>query len=342
MYRIVAATLLVFCLQSLDCLQSHGAETYTAVGAQAHAQHTVCAPTTNVACRPCCHCRTSKVPDPHCALCRWLSERVSCKQPLQRTKNQFFQLWETEAAWIGGDDDLQYTEINTMLRVGVPLNAARDSILAFQPGLRTFSLNGPSIVDVPEQLYDAQLSIMWRKTFSERWQTNVWLQPKIRSDFETSEDNFFFSGGAFAKYTWIPQKLDVYFGALFLDRDDISFLPGFGLIWSPTPDWRYELLLPRPKIAKRIARCGDCQETWAYLSGQLGGGSFAVTRDTGEADKVTLRDLRLFLGMETVRPGGGGKFVEVGYVFNRGIEYKNNEEEYEFGDALMLRGGIRF
>ena len=133
----------------------------------------------------------------------------------------------------------------------------------------------------------------------------------------------------------------MYFGALYLDRDDVNFLPGFGLIWKPTPDWRYELLLPRPRITKRLSRSGDF-EKWAYLSGQLGGGSFAVTRDTGEADKLTLSDLRLFLGIEGVRKGGAGRFLEVGYVFNRSIEYSNNDEEFDFGDALMLRGGIRF
>ena len=36
------------------------------------------------------------------------------------------------------------------------------------------------------------------------------------------------------------------------------------------------------------------------------------------------------------------RLVEVGYVFNRGIEYRNNEDEYDFGDAVLLRGGIRF
>lgn len=320
MFRLIAATLITIC-----CLTA-------CVTGQSNCQSQV----------GCCRFATVTNNSPcRCQQCQWWKQIISCKEPLKRTKDTFFQLWETEAAWIGGDDELQVTEINTLLRVGIPLNAERDSILALQPGLRTFSLNGPEIVDVPEQLYDAQLSIIWRKTYSDRWQTNVWLQPKIRSDFETDEDNFFFSGGAFARYKW-SSRLDVYFGALYLDRDDVSFLPGFGLIWKPTPDWRYELLLPRPKIAKRLARCGDCKEKWAYLSGQLGGGSFAVTRDTGEADKVTLKDLRLFCGIETVRPGGAGKFVEVGYVFNRGIEYKNNEEEYDFGDVVMLRGGIRF
>ena len=234
------------------------------------------------------------------------------------------------------------SEVNTMLRVAVPLDGTTDNILAFQPGLRTYFLDGPSVVDVPSTLYDAQLSMVWRKKYSDRWQSNVWLQPKIRSDFETSKDSFFFSGGAYAKYTWTPNVFDLYLGAFFLDRDDVSVLPAVGFVWTPTPDIRYELLLPRPKIAKRLTRIGDCKETWAYLSGQLGGGSFAVQRASGAEDKVTIRDLRLFVGWESVRPGGAGKFVEAGYVFNRGVEYARNDEEYEFGDSLMLRAGMRF
>ena len=263
-------------------------------------------------------------------------------EPLDRYKKTFFQLSETEAAWIGTDSDLRVTEVNSFLRVAVPLDDTFDNILAFQPGFRSYFLDGPTVVDVPEALYDAQLSIVWRKTYSERWQTNVWLQPKVRSDFETSDDIFFFSGGAYARYTYRPNYLDFYIGAFYLDRDDISVLPAVGFVWTPTPDWRFEALLPRPKIARRIQRLGNSQEKWLYLSGQLGGGSFGVLRANGENDKLTLRDLRLFLGLETVRPGGGGLYAEVGYVFNRGIEYSNNDEVFEFDDALMLRAGIRY
>lgn len=262
--------------------------------------------------------------------------------PLDRYKQSFFQLWETEAAWIGTDSELASMEVNTFLRVAIPLDGTPDNVIALQPGLRTYFLDGPTIVDVPSTLYDAQLSIVWRKKFSERWQTNVWLQPKIRSDFRTDDDAFFFSGGAYAKYVWTPNVFDLYLGAFYLDRDDVSVLPAVGFVWTPTPDWRYEVLLPRPKIAHRLTRIGDCFEKWAFLSGQLGGGSFMVERVTGETDKVTLRDLRIFLGIETVRPGGAGAFAEVGYVFNRGVEYKTNDEEYEFDGSLMLRLGMRY
>ena len=112
------------------------------------------------------------------------------------------------------------------------------------------------------------------------------------------------------------------------------------MIFTPTPSTRYEVVLPRPKFAHRLSRTEDC-ETWAYLGGQLGGGSFAVRRDGGMADKLTLRDFRIYFGWEQVRRGGGGLFAELGYVFNRTIEYANFDEEYEFDDALMLRLGLR-
>ena len=243
----------------------------------------------------------------HCYACSQRDHVGSWGKPLARQKDTFFQLWETEASWTGPDADFELTEASTFLRVAVPLDGTTDNVLALQPGIRTYFLNGPGVIDVPEKLYDAQLNIVWRKEFSARWQTNVWVQPKVRSDFETSDDSFFLSGGAYAKYRWKPDLFDLYLGAFYLDRDDISVLPAVGFVWTPTYDWRVEALLPRPKIAHRLSASGGC-EKWAYLSGQLGGGSFAVQRAAGGADKVTIRDLRLFAGVESVRQGGGGLF----------------------------------
>ena len=293
------------------------------------------------ACVPCPNCTPVPMTQQQ-SHCGCLSNVTSWELPLVRHKSSFFQLWESEAGWINTNDGFGMTEVNNFVRVAIPLDGTPDNILALQPGLRTYFLEGPDVVDVPSTLYDAQLSIVWRKKYSERWQTNVWLQPKIRSDFEATDDNFFFSGGAYARYTWKPNIFDLYIGAFYLDRDDVSLLPAAGFVWTPTPDWRYELLLPRPKIAKRIERIDGELEKWVYLSGQLGGGSFAVERATGVTDKVTIRDLRLFLGVEKVRLGGGGAFAEVGYVFNRGVEYRKNEEEYDFDPTIMLRLGMRF
>ena len=288
----------------------------------------------------CCRCEKSSAPSTCSCGCCDNSYFDNCP-PFDRYKKGFYQLWETEAAWIGSTDDYQQSEFNTFLRMAVPLDGTFDNILALQPGLRTFFLDGPQVVDAPAKLYDAQLNVLWRKELSQRWQSNIWMQPKVRSDYQETKDSFFLSGGAFAKYGWKPGLLELYLGAFYLDRDDISVLPAVGFVWTPNPSIKYEIVLPRPKLAHRIAR-GPNRETWVYLGGQLGGGSFAVERASGVADKLTLRDLRAYLGIEEVRAGGGGLFAELGYVFDRTIEYYDTDEEFHFNDAVMLRGGFRY
>ena len=61
---------------------------------------------------------------------------ASARGTLPRHKEGFFQLSETEFAWIGGGDDFTMSEANTFMRVAVPL-PGDDNILALQPALRT-------------------------------------------------------------------------------------------------------------------------------------------------------------------------------------------------------------
>jgi hypothetical protein len=40
--------------------------------------------------------------------------------------------------------------------------------------------------------------------------------------------------------------------------------------------------------------------------------------------------------------GGGGLFVEAGYVFGRELEYELANLQRSFDDAFVIRGGIRY
>ena len=263
-------------------------------------------------------------------------------QPVKRTKESFFQLLAINGGWIGTeDDDFSYSDLGGSLRVAVPLGS-RNNILAMEPGFRSYFLNGPTITDVPEQVYDAGVSFFWKRDCNDCWSTMVWARPMVRSDFESSDDNFYLSAAAFATYTWLPDTLEVSLGAVYLDRDDVSLLPAAGVLWTPSPLWRYELIFPKPRIAYLLSKNGTCSEKWAYLGGSLGGGSFAVQRASGLTDELTIHDLRLVLGVETVKAGGGGLFAEIGYVFDRELEYRSNRQSMDFDDAFMVRGGLRF
>jgi len=65
----------------------------------------------------------------------------------------------------------------------------------------------------------------------------------------------------------------------------------------------------------------------------LGGGTWAVERQDGSQDLLTIRDFRVLVGYErNVKPGVSGK-LEAGFVFGRKIEFN--------GDAANLRAKRR-
>jgi hypothetical protein len=183
---------------------------------------------------------------------------------------------------------------------------------------------------------------MWRKQFNDRWGSMVAVRPAVASDFQTGQDAFRITGRALATWQWVPERLSLLFGVVYLDRNDLPILPGVGLIWTPTPDWRLDLIFPRPKLARRLVFLPRQREDWVYLGGSLGGRTWAVERRPGVNDQLTLRDYRLYLGWERIVDGGGGLFVEVGYVFGRELEYDIDPLERSFNDAVMIRGGVRY
>jgi hypothetical protein len=183
---------------------------------------------------------------------------------------------------------------------------------------------------------------MWRKQFNDRWGTMVAARPAVSSDFQTSQDAMRITGRALATWQWVPERLSLIFGVVYLDRNDLPVLPGAGLIWTPNPDWRLDVIFPRPKLARRLVFIPREREDWVYLSGSLGGRTWAVERQPGIPDQLTLRDYRLSLGWERIVEGGGGLFVEAGYVFGRELEYEIAPIAQSFDDAFIIRGGISY
>jgi hypothetical protein len=141
-------------------------------------------------------------------------------------------------------------------------------------------------------------------------------------------------------YTW-SQRLKIVLGVIYLDRDDVSWLPACGIIWTPTDDWSLELVSPRPRIARRFFYDG-LREDWLYVAGELGGGSWSVERASLQQDVLATRDYRVLLGVERKRPGGAGARFEVGWVFAREFEYASSPAVIRTDSTVMLRGAIAY
>jgi hypothetical protein len=268
-------------------------------------------------------------------------ERLFDEAPVERFKRGFFQRAGLNGGWLGSDTELEISSWEASVSVAVPLGSF-ENLLIITPQFRVDYLAGPEIPDAPSQLYETGATLFWRKVFSERWSGSAIVAPMVRSDFETDADGLRIFGLGLLSWYWIPDELKLSFGAVYLDRNDISLLPALGLEWTPTPWWKLELMFPRPRLAYRLAKEGASSEWWGYLGGALGGNTWAVQRSDGSSDELSLRDYRLVLGIERLVAGGGGWFAETGWVFGRQLEYESVPGEWEFADTWMIRAGMAY
>ncbi len=262
---------------------------------------------------------------------------------VRRYRKSFLQRLRLSGGWIGqgGESGLGITSWNVAATLAVPLGSF-ENLLLVTPGLQVDYLDGPTQIDAPDRLYYAGLDLMWRKQWNDRWGSMIAVAPAVASDFQSTDDALRVTGRAFATWQWVPERLTLLFGVVYLDRDDLAILPGVGLIWTPTPDYRLDVIFPRPKLARRLVFVPREREDWVYLSGKLGGRTWAVERESGLPDQLTLRDYRLDLGWERIIDGGSGVFAEIGYVFGRELEYESTSTGISFDDAVMIRGGITY
>ena len=170
---------------------------------------------------------------------------------------------------------------------------------------------------------------------------NFSLAPSLFTDGDNlSSDALRIIGRFMAYYTLSPQT-QLAGGIVYLDREDIPVLPAIGVIHKPREDLRYELMFPKPRIAWR-QYFTPTYEQWVYVTGELGGGSWAIQRATGADDIASYRDLRLVLGLERKMTSGRMCYFEFGYVFNREIEYESSIGDLSLSDTGFLRVGGSF
>ncbi|KAA1262168.1 hypothetical protein LF1_47300 [Rubripirellula obstinata] len=270
--------------------------------------------------------------------------------PIQRFRKSFYQgaevlgghLFDTGSK-LGG---LDMTFEEARVSFGVPLGSL-ENILGLRPYFRATHLNGPSIsisgndLDVPETLYETGVTFLNQKTWTEKISTTIIVSPAVRSDLTTSEGAIRIFGLGLLNY----QCSDVWkvsVGAVYLDREDVSLLPAIGFTWTPSPDLKFDGMIPRPRLSKRLWKQGGEAEGWVYLGAGFGGNSWAVSRDNGRKDQLTIRDYRLMAGYEVIRAGNRGLFIETGYAFGRSLEYVSEDLERDLDDGVFIQASWRF
>jgi hypothetical protein len=257
-----------------------------------------------------------------------------------------FQKLIFNSTWLdsGGDRGFGVAELELKTVLGFPVPSRR-SPLVVTPGFAVSFLDEPLGADLPARLYDATARFRWWKRFTPRFGIDFAATPGVFSDFEQSTDEAVrVPAHVVGRFEWTPQ-LSLLFGAAYLDRDDVGFLPVGGLIWQPHDDLKFELVAPRPRIARRVYWLGAYTEEvqdWAYVAGEFGGGTWAFRRSTGVDDVLTYRDYRVIVGLERKALGGLDSRLEVGYVFGRTLEFARPFPDLDPDDTVMVRAGLTY
>lgn len=258
-------------------------------------------------------------------------------------KKGAFQKLVFTGTWLPRDSvqNLGWSRWDVALSIGVPAPTIEWPLLV-TPTFTVWQTDGPTTPSLPAELYQASLQMTWLPKISERWRLILSATPGVYSDFQGADSGAFrMTGLGLAAYDWIPDRLKLVVGVVYLNRDDLSILPAAGLTWTPNDNWKLELVMPRPRLAARLNYDVDFED-WVYLAGEIGGGTWQIQLDDTTNERMTVRDFRIILGVERKLDGGAGARLEVGYVLGREIEFRNDPMSYPLGDTLMLRGGVAF
>ena len=243
------------------------------------------------------------------------------------------------------NDSLGFSELETGIVFALPFLQVTTPLL-ITPRYAVQYLDRPTGLDLPARVYDAEVSFRHLRKFGNSpWAMNAAVTLGHYSDFESNDaDAFRVTGQALAVYESSPAAQWV-FGVVYLNRRDLSVVPALGVIYQPTPDVKYEAILPRSRISWRlpVSSIGAGNECWAYIGGEFGGGIWSIERPaTLTQDLLTYNDYRILVGVERKVAGGLNRRLEVGYVFGRELEFASATPDVRLDDTLFVRAGLTY
>lgn len=260
---------------------------------------------------------------------------------------RFFQRLSAQNAWLygNGQGDFGTNDLDLSAAIALPFFFNPEPIV-LTPSFSFHFWNGPDVSDtgpggdLPPLVYDAFLATSWKPRFNPWFSADLGLAVGVWTDFQyVDQDSLRILGRGLGVVTFNPQW-QFALGVVYLDRMDVKLLPAGGVIWTPTPDARFEFLFPQPKLAHRITNYRNV-EIWAYVAGEYGGGQWTIETATGGRDLVTYNDFRLIFGVEGVNFNGLRANFDIGYIFNREILYRSRPN-FDPDDTFMLRAGLAF
>lgn len=259
------------------------------------------------------------------------------------------RLRHTYVAGGDGANDLSTNDSDISIAFAFPNFLYSTQPLYVIPSFSLHLWDGPTSTTggLPPNAYSAFLDVGWFSDPNQIVSTELGVRVGAFTDFDTFEDESIrVLGQALVSFRWTPVTT-LKAGVIYLDRNDIKLVPAGGIICQSTPFKRYEFYFPQPKFSHYCRTVGT-KDVWWYVSGDFGGGSWTIKRADGAKDSVDINEARLLLGMEFgdsnfIRNGRRTGFFEIGWAFEREIEYRYNpEDNIDPGDGLIVRAGLGY
>ncbi|MEM6331039.1 MAG: DUF6268 family outer membrane beta-barrel protein [Planctomycetota bacterium] len=240
-------------------------------------------------------------------------------------------------------DGLGIGGLDASVVFGVPFPERRSPLL-ITPRYRLLLLDGPDFTDVPPRVHEAEVGLSHFRRISERWMFNSAVTLGAYADDHSfdSSDAFRVTGRALGIYD-ITSRWKGVVGVVYLNRAGLSVVPAAGLTYD-SGAFKMDLIFPRPRLAWLLPgstpTAGD--QRWFYVQGEIGGNIWAVQRASGAGDALSYGDARVLIGYERKLLAGVTRRVELGYIFNRELEFDSEGSVSEIDDTLLLRTGVTY
>jgi len=252
-----------------------------------------------------------------------------------------FQRVNFNTLWVpkSGSNGLGMTELDLSAMFALPLPTPDSPLLLTPKFSTTFFDSG----HWNETFYTTGLSMRWiRPIVRDKLTADFGFSVLYSGDFQVrASDALRFPVHIAGIWNFNP-RTKVVFGVVYSDRrDSYNFFPMAGLIWTPNEDISVELLVPRMRVAQRVRWLdSSAGEDWLYTAFEFGSGSWGHRFDPLIEGRVEYRDLRLLLGYERRTRFGLTFGLEVGYMFDRHMDFVNHRSSPSDSVFLRLRSSF--
>ena len=251
-----------------------------------------------------------------------------------------------------GSQPLGINDLELSSTFALPFLYNRQTPLLITPGFAAHFWQGPESqpptpADMPPETFDAYLDAAWNPQVNQWFGGELDARVGVYSDFRGFDvQTVRLTGSGLAVVTF-NEAFKTKFGIWYLDRVAYKLLPVGGVVWSPNPDVRFDILFPNPKFSQRLTTMGDT-DWWWYVSGFYGGGAWTIKRGpdsplSGSLDLVNYNDIRIAVGLEFKRPRGLTGLFEIGGAFDRQLDYTSlSPATYRPSNTMFLRGSLAY